>query len=575
MLLVYSASVGGAGLVFITQGTPNAITFPLFIGAGVGVMLFFRFRYIKAGRQARARITKVMKEQAQVSGLWAMWFRVNCGVETSTCLIRSGSSLIISLAIIGIGGWYQQASCMVVGVVCGLWCLLVIMTCALAPDSLWKLMLVQSAVFSIVMVYSTTVLTTRTGGALAFVGVLLTQLNLERTNNERQAQSVFIGFFSILNILVALVAVLACSSITGFGLAFDSEEGTDGAPTFQFPLRGIQERYEFCGLSWHMARPQPSLTRANFTTDLEYRAFLRTWMNAWFVSNRCRDHALRLVDFVFMSHIAYYIPEQKSIEKALAKYLPGWKVRHISAFDTSKSTYNSFVHLARGGTNVIAIRGTWSAIEALQDLKLFMPAAFLQIAQTVGPSLFNPRSTVDVLRLTMTESRIAQFMDLLEYTRSIVNQSRAQGGVTYITGHSLGGGLGAIVGALTEIPAITFSAPGLMATSATLDPQPSASQMRHFGVNVVPANDIVPRVDEQTSATLNMDCNSEDPLTCHMIGTTMCEILFACGDGGSTRHARGFNFTCKQCAATGQSNHIEVCKKNAPSWRTADSIRDD
>merc|ERR1711920_365591 len=115
-----------------------------------------------------------------------------------------------------------------------------------------------------------------------------------------------------------------------------------------------------------------------------------------------------------------------------------------------------------------------------------------------------------------------------------------------------GGGLATVVGALLDIPSITFSAPGLTATSAILDPTPAVKKLRHQGINVSPHSDIVPQVDQQSGSNLRIDCILE-PLKCHSLGSTMCELLASCGDGGGRPIPRGYRRSCDACGPSGQS----------------------
>merc|ERR1712187_491312 len=116
------------------------------------------------------------------------------------------------------------------------------------------------------------------------------------------------------------------------------------------------------------------------------------------------------------------------------------------------------------------------------------------------------------------------------------------------TGHSLGGGLATALGAIFNISAITFSAPGLEATSVFLRPKVDGTALIRNSVNVVPSHDLVPDVDSQAGTVLRIRCPSKVPWTCHRLAGSMCEILASCGDGGGRPVPRGYNRTCHGCS---------------------------
>lgn len=188
----------------------------------------------------------------------------------------------------------------------------------------------------------------------------------------------------------------------------------------------------------------------------------------------------------------------------------------------------------------------------LQDLNLWMRIGFLQLARKVGPSCYSARGILQTFTLNRTELMGKSFTDLAEYVSGVkANVTNRTSQKVYITGHSLGGGLATAVGAIYDIPAVTFSAPGLEATSAILRPSPKESLLIRGGVNVIPTYDVVPMVDQQAGTTLRIQCPLENPVKCHMLRNTMCELLSACGDGGGRRLPRGYNRTCSACRASG------------------------
>lgn len=280
------------------------------------------------------------------------------------------------------------------------------------------------------------------------------------------------------------------------------------------------------------------------------------------VSDKCNDTRLSIIDFAQMSSIAYYLPNASLVESIMEETLPGWDIVHTKVYNTTNASFTTYMHLRRANTHVIALQGTWSAIEMLQDVNVWMPAAIVQFARSLGPSLFSVR---DILMLIAPHfQQIAQndtfFDGLVDYTRT-VKQGLKENDKIYITGHSLGGGLAKVVGAMLHLQAITFSPPGLEATSAILiKGTADLSELRHKDVNVIPRSDLVPMVDGQLGTLLHIDCPLSNPIGCHSLSNTICELLASCGDGGGSPFARKYTRKCSLCEATGQSQHVDVCK---------------
>lgn len=207
------------------------------------------------------------------------------------------------------------------------------------------------------------------------------------------------------------------------------------------------------------------------------------------------------------------------------------------------------MHLKRNNTSVITIRGTSSAAEVLQDANFWTPVVVLQLAQVMGPSLFNIDGIMNLTTRARTRSRENQLENLYNYTRDLANNTDE---VIYLTGHSLGGGLASAIGGMLNLSAVVFSAPGIQATSALLKPQPSLANVLHGEVNIVPNNDIVPKVDRQAGVVLPIECPFANPLRCHQLTHSVCEILASCGDGGGRGFPRHYNRSCKICRKSGQ-----------------------
>ena len=122
---------------------------------------------------------------------------------------------------------------------------------------------------------------------------------------------------------------------------------------------------------------------------------------------------------------------------------------------------------------------------------------------------------------------------MADHVKQVQNKSGKAAKVA-TTGHSLGGGLAHIVGALTRAPAVSFSPPGIMDARHTYDYRGSRvteNNTYHHFVGVLPAMDMVPTVDRQAGAIQHIRCtNGTNILECHMLEGTICELIMGCGD---------------------------------------------
>jgi putative lipase involved disintegration of autophagic bodies len=97
-----------------------------------------------------------------------------------------------------------------------------------------------------------------------------------------------------------------------------------------------------------------------------------------------------------------------------------------------------------------------------------------------------------------------------------------------ITGHSLGGGLAAIVGQRLRIPYISFSGPGSALAQPKLGVDPDAE---YVGITIIPDYDVVPRIDVQVGDVQQINClGTTNVIGCHSIQRTCCELVRKCGE---------------------------------------------
>ncbi|GMF12443.1 unnamed protein product [Phytophthora lilii] len=179
---------------------------------------------------------------------------------------------------------------------------------------------------------------------------------------------------------------------------------------------------------------------------------------------------------------------------------------------------------------VIAVRGTATATDALEDLHYWFGVSIMQAANIFFPFLKQLPSEFVVEMLSMNFLRAIMpppvYSELLDHV-SVVRK-RVGGDHLVLTGHSLGGAMAAMVGAKTHTPAVSFSGPGLLYSRGRFNVDDES--IRDYVLTVKPRRDIVPQVDELGGMVQEIECRRDNPLACHSTVTHMCELYAACGD---------------------------------------------
>lgn len=178
---------------------------------------------------------------------------------------------------------------------------------------------------------------------------------------------------------------------------------------------------------------------------------------------------------------------------------------------------------------VIAVRGTASATDALEDMHFWFGICIMQAVNVFVPFLKQlPRAfVVKLLSMKLISAIMPSpvYTDLLNHA---VDTRARVGNNLVVTGHSLGGAIAAMIGAKTKTSAVSFSGPGLLYSLGRFD---IASQdVRDYVLTMKPKSDIVPAVDQLGGLVQEIRCKHSSPMSCHSTSTHLCELYFSCGD---------------------------------------------
>ncbi|KAI9183667.1 hypothetical protein H9P43_004585 [Blastocladiella emersonii ATCC 22665] len=176
--------------------------------------------------------------------------------------------------------------------------------------------------------------------------------------------------------------------------------------------------------------------------------------------------------------------------------------------------YYEFRFAAAPETSVVAVRGTASIGDALQDAYIWATPSLIKMSSSLGSlaSVWPARLTAWFVKF-ITDN--VAFTGILYYepVTDLVADLVARNRTVVMAGHSLGGGIAQIVAAKKGVPAMALSSPGL--GLSYLNYNVTADAIARWSFNVVPFKDPVPMLDSQISTLMHIPCDQELPPEFH------------------------------------------------------------
>jgi len=257
-----------------------------------------------------------------------------------------------------------------------------------------------------------------------------------------------------------------------------------------------------------------------------------------------------ILDLASLSGYAYQ-PDRAAYEDQLKQsFGPGVEVVSFNHYDSFPRIVVTRFDSAQDSrqTLVVAIKGTSSVWDLFADASLYSTTVVLQISSIIGLDLLDlmPNTLIAKIISKMGLKSVSPMDTGLKKLDRMVQklENRYLHADIVFTGHSLGGALAAVAGARHERPAVVFSAPGGHFIRYRLDHTTRESMYRNV-LNIIPDTDPVPRTDRQDATVQRIMCflppspeqrlgyeprSPKNPIDCHMIGKTLCELWRACGD---------------------------------------------
>eukprot|EP01083_Nonionella_stella_P219963 787446_1 len=275
---------------------------------------------------------------------------------------------------------------------------------------------------------------------------------------------------------------------------------------------------------------------------------------------------LSVFDLASLAHMAYEVEDDPdlqimSMQELMCLYFDripphdlnttsdcSWQIMYISRASPA------FIHMrhALTDTEVIFIRGTWTAQEMSQDIALFNEVALLQAASWVIPitTILPQHFIIEIVYFVSyyVEGSInkirARFDEpLFEYSYDYLMNADHTVNALYFVGHSLGGGISQIVAAQLyhayksdlienydlkhlEIKSFSMAAPGLVWGSRKFSID--VGDLYKTSTVVNPNHDAMTGIDKTGGLTQKIECNQEWAFECHNVLNTIAELSDNC-----------------------------------------------
>ncbi|KAG7373187.1 lipase class 3 [Nitzschia inconspicua] len=270
-----------------------------------------------------------------------------------------------------------------------------------------------------------------------------------------------------------------------------------------------------------------------------------------------------LADMTFLSSLSYrsssvvssqldgwFSPSGQNVTDE-ADFVDEWKLQEGG--QVSKTVVFRLFRFPTGNDaiGIVSVRGTVSSMDLVVDNQLWQAAMLAQLVRLALPfgEIFTPILPTLVYSINQMQSQAVQRVSYYKAIARFVNALQENATFTGIglTGHSLGGGIAIISAAQTGVGAVAISGLNAMLSRLSFETKLTVEGLNSKTFNVMPNRDIIPMFDDKAQNFQNIDCpsDSRNPLSCHSVVRTLCELLYTCGTGN--RHAlcecvTSFNF---------------------------------
>ena len=264
---------------------------------------------------------------------------------------------------------------------------------------------------------------------------------------------------------------------------------------------------------------------------------------------------LNIIDYGLFSMVSYLGDPGLTQQAVAALFPPSWTIDVVTeGTGIDKKSPEQFrdqfwtEFRVNGATTVIAVRGSefWRVSDYLEDLRMWTEPVAKSMLTLAFPTVraWSPKTTAMVFDayqeflgfIGIPDDTQYKYQRLLEYVSK--RQFPADHNVV-LTGHSLGGGIASIVGAIARVPTVTFLSPGMYQTASKFffhsskDSRQIVEMVHNQSIAIQVENDFVGKyLDSHAGLVQTITCSVDHlaPLTCHLIDNSVCNLVRHCRD---------------------------------------------
>jgi len=257
-------------------------------------------------------------------------------------------------------------------------------------------------------------------------------------------------------------------------------------------------------------------------------------------------YGLNVVDYALLSLTSYMSPSKENDLPSLMRFLFPHKNVQIQQTVSSNRKWLEFEVTDCHETpcqrlTVVAVSGTDPSMifDMAENLRMWTEPVLLDILGTWFPTIrMWPRETTAMvigevhkfLGALAIQDNEWHYHEILNHVRQIPRERNV-----VVTGHSLGGGMALVIGAMTDRLSVAINPPGVyhsMAKHMAQRGNDVVSSVHAKSLTVVTEGDWVQHFDKHGGLIQNVVCDRSQnvQLGCHMLEGTICHLLQSCGD---------------------------------------------